>query len=398
MANVELWTQKLYFCLTFSIFTPLEGFLMNTISGRQQLSEFLIVSNSTQYKNLSELESLLTSEKDVFNSVLKIQSDEFKDSDIDEIRVRFSGKKSPLQELLKSLRVLSPEERKGAGQIINELKTFIEKELSIYVVKAQEEIENRKLNLERDDLSLPLPESKHGSRHPISVVARDLIAPLRRMGFTVIDGPEIEKDFYNFEALNIPAEHPAREMQDSFFLASEWVLRTQTSSVQAHAMMERELPLRVVCPGYVYRNEFDMTHVPTFRQFECLVVDKGVTMAHLRSTLDAFFKEVFGRPVKLRLRSSYFPFTEPSAEIDVECQQCFGKGCRSCKHTGWLEMGGCGMINRAVLEKCGINSSEYSGFAFGMGIDRIAMSKYAVSDLRAMFEGDVNFLKEFKLV
>jgi phenylalanyl-tRNA synthetase alpha chain len=186
-------------------------------------------------------------------------------------------------------------------------------------------------------------------------------------------------------------------MQDTFFVASDWVLRTHTSSVQAHAMKERKLPLKVVCAGFVYRNEYDLTHVPTFRQFECLVVDKGIHLGHMRHTLDMFFRTIFGRPVELRLRSSFFPFTEPSCEIDVQCQTCLGKGCRSCKGTGWLEMGGCGLVHPNVLQMSGIDPNEYSGFAFGMGVDRITMSRFAISDLRSMYEGDVPFLNSFNL-
>lgn len=360
-------------------------------------AQILQMPGSVQYAQKEELEALLAAERAQFSNAMALSFESLSEALVDDIRVRFSGRKSPLQDWLKSLKNLPPDGRKQAGALINELKQFIEAELECFLKKYQSFSENKKLDAQQDDISLPLPESALGSRHPVSAVARALIEPLRRMGFAVIDGPEIEKDFYNFEALNIPKEHPAREMQDTFFLASEWVLRTHTSSVQAHAMLERGLPLRVVCPGYVYRNEFDMTHVPTFRQIECLVVDEGISLAHMRHTLDQFFQEVFGRPVKLRLRSSYFPFTEPSAEMDIECQQCFGEGCRSCKYTGWLEMGGCGLVNRNVLAKCGIDADVYSGFAFGFGIDRIAMSKYAISDLRALFEGDVPFLKEFHL-
>lgn len=353
------------------------------------------------FAQLSELERLLAEERAQFRAAAQSPLEALDDARAEEIRLRFSGKHSPLQEWLKGLRALPPEERKGAGALINALKGEIESELDMFLSKYRSYAENKRLSQEVDDLTLPLPEVRFGSRHPVAVATRMLVEPLQRMGFQYIDGPEIESDFFNFEALNIPSDHPAREMQDTFFLASakgmEWVLRTQTSSVQAHALKERGVPLKIVCAGYTYRNEYDMTHIPTFRQIECLVVDKGVNLAHMRHTLSVFFSEVFGRPVKLRLRSSYFPFTEPSAEIDVECQQCMGSGCRSCKHTGWLELGGCGLVNRNVLLKCGIDPEVYGGFAFGMGIDRIAMSKFAVSDLRALYEGDVPFLKDFHL-
>jgi phenylalanyl-tRNA synthetase alpha chain len=312
-------------------------------------------------------------------------------------RVRFLGKTSVLQKSLASLRDVAPADRKAAGALINEAKKKLETAFASFAESFGDWNLDRILDQQKVDLTLPVVRPELGSRHPVSMAMRELVEPLRRMGFDWIDGPEIESDFYNFEALNIPKEHPAREMQDTFFLSSDWLLRTQTSSVQAHALKERGVPLKIVCGGYTYRNEYDMTHVPTFRQLEALVVDKGIHFGHLRHTLGEFFKEFFGRPVPLRFRSSYFPFTEPSAEMDIQCQQCHGAGCRSCKHTGWLELGGCGLVNRKVLESCGIDSSVYSGFAFGMGVDRIAMSRFAVSDLRALYEGDVPFLRGFQL-
>jgi phenylalanyl-tRNA synthetase alpha chain len=359
--------------------------------------ELLKLPQSTQYQSHSELETLLTEERALLLKALAVPEAALTDSFVEDIRIRFNGKKSPLQDFLKSLRVLPPEDRKNAGGKINELKLFIESTLTAFLGAYQTAKEERDLQAEREDLTLPLPTLERGSRHPIAAVSNLLCESFRRMGYSVIDGPELEMEYYNFELLNIPAEHSAREMQDTFFLASEWVLRTQTSNVQAHAMLERKVPLKVVCPGYVYRPEHDVTHVPCFRQFECLVIDKGIHLGHLRHTLDSFFQEVFGRPVKTRWRSSYFPFVEPGAEIDVQCQQCFGDGCRSCKGTGWLEMGGCGLVHRDVLRKCGVDPDVYSGFAFGMGIDRLAMNKFAVSDLRALYEGDVPFLKDFGL-
>lgn len=361
------------------------------------LAPILSQPTLVEYRSQSELELLLATERDQFTTALKTEFSALTTQLADDVRVRFSGKKSPLQNWLRSLKNLPGEERKQAGAKINDLKTEIESKLEQFLQMFENWAEEKRLATEVDDLTLPLPEVGIGSRHPISNVMSQLLDAFRRLGFTVIDGPELDSDFYNFEALNIPKQHPAREMQDTFFLSSEWVLRTHTSNVQVHAMKERGLPLKVVSAGFTYRKEYDLTHVPTFRQMECLVVDKGIHMGHLRHTLDLFFSEIFGRPVKMRLRSSYFPFTEPSAEVDVQCQQCFGDGCRSCKQTGWLEMGGCGMVNRRVLETCGIDSTAYSGFAFGMGVDRIAMSKYAIPDLRSLFEGDVNYLREFRL-
>jgi phenylalanyl-tRNA synthetase alpha chain len=281
--------------------------------------------------------------------------------------------------------------------LINQLKSFIEEQLSVFLNSWREHMENEKIKSETCDITLPLPESNMGSRHPIMIVLRDLLVPFQRMGFSVVDGPEIDSDFYNFEALNVLKDHPAREMQDTFFLSSSWVLRTHTSNVQSHAMKERSLPLKIVCPGCVYRNEFDMTHIPTFRQIECLVVDKGIHMGHLKHTINELLNAAFGRPVRIRLRSSYFPFTEPSVEVDVECQQCFGQGCRSCKNTGWSEIGGAGLVNKKVLESCGVDSNIYSGIAFGFGVDRIAKDRFAISDLRSLLDCHLPFLKSFGL-
>ena len=352
----------------------------------------------TQYSSIDELQNVLLSEKTLLAKILAIPLAHLSQIQVDEIRIRFCGKKSPLQELLKSLRNLPAEERKNAGALINNLKKYLEEEVEIFVKKFLDFSEQEKLKLENDDITLPLPSVNLGSRHPIMVVMRDLLVPFQRMGFSIVDGPEIDSDFYNFESLNVLKDHPAREMQDTFFLASEWVLRTQTSNVQTHAMIERGVPLKIVCPGCVYRNEFDMTHVPSFRQIECLVVDKGIHMGHLRYTINELLNAAFGREVKIRFRSSYFPFTEPSAEVDVECQQCFGAGCRSCKHTGWSEIGGCGLVNKKVLENCKIDSQIYSGIAFGFGVDRIAKDRFAIADLRSLFDGNVSFLKSFGLV
>lgn len=363
-------------------------------------------ADSVSFQSVPELENLLKAENENIQSVLNLPARAFSEKTLAQLKVRFFGKKSPFQHLLTRLRDLPAEERKDAGARINAVKKNAEAQLEVFFADVLMEIENQALAAEKIDVSLTLDPPAIGSRHPVSIVARELLEPLTRMGFTVVDGPELELDFYNFEALNLPKEHSAREMQDTCFLAkglsqkesdsSEWLLRTHTSSVQVHALLERGAPLKIVCPGYTYRNEYDMTHVPTFRQIEGLVVDKGIHFGHLRHTLNTFFNEIFGRPVKMRLRSSYFPFTEPSAEMDVQCQQCFGAGCRACKQTGWLEMGGCGLVHRKVLDACNV-PKDYSGFAFGMGIDRIAMSKFGISDLRALTEGDLAYLSSFHL-
>ena len=375
------------------------------------------VPTEVAFASLADLDQRLGSLERQANLITQLEASCFSDRIMAQLRVVFFGKKSLLQQFLTRLRDLPPEERKEAGARINACKKRLEQDLDTFFVTVASRLEEERLRGESVDISLTLPRSRLGSRHPVSVVTRELLAPLVRMGFTVVDGPELESDFYNFEALNLPADHPAREMQDTFFLpprraaarqdaaagstdaeaaAPSWLLRTHTSSVQVHALLERGAPLRIACPGSTYRNEYDLTHVPAFRQIEGLVVDKGIHFGHLRHTLNAFFNEVFGRPVRMRFRSSYFPFTEPSAEMDVECQQCLGKGCRACKGSGWLEMGGCGVVHRKVLAACKVPEG-YSGFAFGMGIDRIAMSKFGIADLRALTEGDVNYLSGFCL-
>ncbi|WP_186647747.1 phenylalanine--tRNA ligase subunit alpha [Fluviispira vulneris] len=374
------------------------------MSGIEEIKNILTAPISVSYQNIEELIKHINDERVRLTQVVGengLNSPDlniFSNDIMEEIRIRFTGKKSPLQEWLKSLRNIPADERKNAGAKINELKAEIESCIKTFSENYRIQVENKKLNSEMDDITLPFSQLNLGSRHPVITVMRDLMVPFQRMGFSVVDGPEMDNDFYNFEALNVLKDHPAREMQDTFFLASEWVLRTHTSNVQSHAMKERKLPLKIVCPGCVYRNEFDMTHLPAFRQIECLVVDKGIHMGHLRHTINELLNAAFGRSVKLRFRSSYFPFTEPSAEVDVECQQCFGKGCRSCKHTGWSEIGGCGVVNKKVLESCGIDSSVYGGIAFGFGVDRIAKDRFAVSDLRSFIDGNVSFLKSFGLV
>jgi len=371
--------------------------------GTDAIKHILNTQSATTYQNFTDLQSMIDNERKNLVEVIGLhgkripQLDIFTQELIEEIRIRFSGKKSPLQDWLKSLKNIPAEERKQAGALINELKQEIEQSLKFFFVTWRNEDEAKRLSCETVDITLPLPKQNIGSRHPVTTLMRDLMEPFHRMGFTVIDGPEIDNNFYNFDSLNVVKDHPAREMQDTFFLASEWVLRTHTSNAQSHAMLERQLPLKIVCPGCVYRNEYDMTHLPSFRQIECLVVDKGIHMGHLRHTINEMLNAAFCRPVKLRFRSSYFPFTEPSAEVDVECQQCFGKGCRSCKHTGWSEIGGCGLVNRKVLENCGIDTKVYSGFALGFGVDRMAKDRFAIADLRSMLDGDVAFLKSFSL-
>ena len=249
---------------------------------------------------------------------------------------------------------------------------------------------------EKVDVTLPGNTAKKGAYHPNTLIRRELISIFAGMGFTVYEGPEIENDYYNFTALNTPADHPARDMQDTFYITEDLLLRTQTSAGQIRVMENQKPPIKILSPGKVYRSDDDATHSPMFSQMEGLVVDKGITLCDLKGMLDEFARKIFGDSVKTRLRPSYFPFTEPSVEVDVSCFECGGKGCRLCKGTGWIEVLGAGMVNRHVLEGCGIEPDEYSGFAFGMGIERIAMLKYGINNMKLLFEGDTRFLKQFK--
>ncbi len=341
----------------------------------------------SQYQSLEELKSLLEKENNEFKTSLASELSQYSENQVEELRLRFSGKKSPLQDFLKSLKNIEGSQRKEAGALINSLKKTIENELNEFLIRFQDYFEQEKLQNESVDITLPYAPNPVGARHPVSIVMNALLEPFKRMGFSVVDGPQIDSDFYNFEALNIPKDHPSRDMQDTFFISSEWVLRTHTSNVQIHALKERELPLRIVCPGVVYRNEHDHTHLPAFRQIECLVVDKGIHMGHMRHMINEMLKVAFGRPVQTRFRSSYFPFTEPSAEVDIQCQQCLGHGCRTCKNTGWSELGGCGVVNKQVLRNCDIDPEIYSGIALGFGLERFAMSRFGISDLRSLTHG-----------
>lgn len=363
-----------------------------------EIKDIISEDVSVEYKSTEELDAILEDEIQRMNSIIAYDRELLDKDSAEAVRIRFLGKKSPLQSLLKSFKNLPANERKVYGQKINLLKKDISLNISEFL-KSFESFElERKLSNEKFDHTLPLPQSHLGTRHPVSVVLRDLLKPFERMGFSVVDGPELEHEFYNFEALNIKKDHPAREMQDTFFLSSEWVLRTHTSNVQVHALKERGVPLKIVCPGCVYRNEYDLTHAPSFRQIECLVVDEGIHMGHLKFVINELLNEAFQRDVKVRFRSSYFPFTEPSAEVDVQCQQCFGKGCRSCKQTGWSEIGGCGVVNVNVLKSCGIDPKKWQGIAFGFGVERIAKDRFGIADLRLFYDGQLSFLDSFSLI
>lgn len=315
---------------------------------------------------------------------------------IEEIRVKYLGKKGELTALLKLMGGLAPEERPKMGQLVNDAKAQVEKTIAERKMRLKEKATELKLKAETIDITLPEKEVEKGGLHPLSIVTNDLIDIFQSMGFDVLDGPEVETDYYNFECLNVPADHPARDMQDTFYLADNILLRTQTSAAQIRTMENRKPPIRIICPGRVFRaDEVDATHSPVFHQLEGLVVDKGVTMCDLMGVLEQFAHEIYGDDVKVRFRPSFFPFTEPSVEVDVSCTECGGKGCRICKNEGWIEILGAGMVHPNVLRSCGIDPDVYTGFAFGIGIDRITTTRYKISDIRLLFENDKRFLEQF---
>lgn len=316
-------------------------------------------------------------------------------SALEAIRVDYLGKKGRLTDILKNLATLSAQEKPKAGQLVNQAKRDISEKIEHKMLQLKEQQLQRKLTEEQIDVSLPGRNNHTGSLHPVTQVKQRVNAYFSRLGFDIVEGPEIETEFYNFEALNIPGHHPARAMHDTFYFGDGRLLRTHTSPVQIRTLEKRTPPLRLIAPGRVYRCDSDLTHTPMFHQVEGLLLDTQATMAGLKGLLHDFFADFFGRELAVRFRPSYFPFTEPSAEVDIECTQCAGKGCRSCKFTGWLEVLGCGMVHPNVLNAVNISPDEYQGWAFGMGLDRLAMLYYGIDDLRMMFENDVTFLKQF---
>jgi len=315
---------------------------------------------------------------------------------IDEVRVRFLGKSGSVTELLKGMRDVPAEERPMVGQLVNELRVKIETLIGEKEAERKRIARERALKSETLDVTMPGKEKEFGSLHPINLVRNELIDCFTGMGFEIFEGPEIEEDEYNFRLLNIPKDHPARDMQDTLYVTEDILLRTQTSSGQARVMLNKKPPLKIISPGKVYRADDDATHSPMFHQMEGLVVDKNINLCDLKGTLEAFLRKLFNDDLRTRLRPSYFPFTEPSVEVDVSCFECKGKGCHLCKGTGWIEILGAGMVNRHVLENCGINPDVYSGFAFGLGLERIAMLKYGIPDIRYFFDNDIRFLKQFR--
>lgn len=317
---------------------------------------------------------------------------------LENLRVRVLGKKGELTALLKGMGQLAPEERPRVGAQINEVRQWLTERMDEAQARIRAAERAAALKSETIDVTEPRPLPKVGSEHPITLVMNELIECFTGMGFDVMEGPEVELDHYNFELLNLPKDHPARDMQDSFFINENLLLRTHTSPVQARTMTTKKPPIRIICPGRVYRvDEVDATHSPVFHQIEGLVIDKGIDMSHLKGTLDVFVREFYGQDVRTRLRPSFFPFTEPSAEMDISCYVCDGKDpdCRVCHGSGWIEVLGCGVVNPKVLTLCGIDPQEYSGFAFGLGWDRITNGKYGISDLRLLFENDLRFLRQF---
>lgn len=314
---------------------------------------------------------------------------------LEAIRVDYLGKKGQLTEILKGLSSLSAEEKPKVGQLVNQVKRDISALIDDKMSQLKELELEKKLAGERIDVTLPGRNLKAGSLHPVTQVKQYVNDYFSRLGFDIVAGPEIETEFYNFEALNIPGHHPARAMHDTFYFGDGYLLRTHTSPVQIRTMEERQPPFRLIAPGRVYRCDSDVTHTPMFHQVEGLLIDKQATLAGLKGLLQGFFAKFFGRELALRFRPSYFPFTEPSAEVDIECTQCYGKGCRSCKFTGWLEVLGCGMVHPNVLTAVNISPDEFQGWAFGMGMDRLAMLYFGIDDLRMMFENDLTFLKQF---
>ena len=311
-------------------------------------------------------------------------------------RIRFLGKKGELTAVLKSMKNISPEERPAFGQMVNETRAAIEKQIEETKKMLESKALERQLAAEEIDVTLPAKRNPVGHRHPNQIAQEEVEHIFIGMGYEVIEGPEIEYDKYNFELLNIPANHPAKDEQDTFYITKDIVLRTQTSPVQARVMQQGKLPIRMISPGRVFRSdEVDATHSPSFHQIEGLVIDKDITFADLKGTLEEFAKKLFGEETKTKFRPHHFPFTEPSAEVDVSCFKCGGKGCRFCKGSGWIEILGCGMVHPHVLEMCGIDPEEYTGFAFGVGLERIALLRYEIDDMRLLYENDERFLKQF---
>ncbi|MCR5097676.1 MAG: phenylalanine--tRNA ligase subunit alpha [Lachnospiraceae bacterium] len=315
---------------------------------------------------------------------------------LNDVRVSILGKKGELTTILKSMKDVAPEDRPKVGQMVNETREAIEQKLAEAKRILEEKEMEIKLATETIDVTLPAKKIPAGHRHPNTIALEEIEKIFIGMGYEVVEGPEVEFDYYNFEALNIPANHPAKDEQDTFYINKDILLRTQTSSCQVHRMEEGRMPIRMIAPGRVFRSdEVDATHSPSFHQVEGMAIDKDITFADLKGTLAEFAREMFGEDVKVKFRPHHFPFTEPSAEMDVSCFKCHGKGCRFCKGEGWIEILGCGQVHPHVLEMSGIDPNEYQGFAFGVGLERIALLKYEIDDMRLLYENDTRFLSMF---
>ena len=316
---------------------------------------------------------------------------------LEQLKVHLLGKKGSLTALLRGMGAVAPEDRPKMGQIINERRAEMQEALESKMRELSLAEKERRLKKEALDITEPRDIPEIGAVHPTQAVLREVLDCFIGLGFDVAEGPEVELDHYNFELLNLPKNHPARDAQDTFYVDDNIVMRTHTSPVQARVMLSRKPPIRIVCPGLVFRaDEIDATHSPVFHQIEGLVIDENVTMGDLKGTLDAFAKKLYGADITTRFRPSFFPFTEPSAEVDLTCFNCRGKGCRMCKGTGYIEVLGCGMVNPRVLEMCGIDPEKYSGFAFGIGLERITLLRYGITDMRLLYEGDLRFLRQFR--
>lgn len=332
--------------------------------------------------------------QNIKDSALKMIDSATTTAELNDVRVKYLGKSGEISLLMREMASVPKEERPTMGKLVNELRFAVEGALNEKMNTIALLEKQARLKAEEIDVTLDT-DLKGGTLHPLTLVRNELIDIFAGMGFTVAEGPEIESDLYNFQLLNVPKDHPARDMQDTFYVNDNVVLRTQTSAVQARVMQQQQPPIRIVSPGKVYRSDDDASHSPIFNQFEGLAIDKHITMGDLQGCLQVFASKMFSKDTKVRLRPSYFPFTEPSVEVDVTCSMCHGKGCRVCKGTGWVEILGAGIVNPAVLDMCGIDSSIYSGFAFGFGIDRIAMIKYGIPNIKMLYENDVRFLKQF---
>lgn len=336
-----------------------------------------------------ELEQLVEKASSAIKSAGDLKS-------LDDLRVSYLGKKGEITQRMQTLGKLSPDERKEAGKLINDAKQAVQQALEVRKAALQAEELNEKLAKEAIDVTLPGRGQESGGLHPVTRTLQRIEELFSRLGFEVAEGPEVEDDYYNFEALNIPESHPARAMHDTFYFDEHTVLRTHTSPVQIRVMKEKQPPLRIIAPGRVYRCDSDLTHTPMFHQVEGLLVDEDVSFAQLKGILDEFLRNFFEKDLAVRFRPSYFPFTEPSAEADIQCVMCGGEGCRVCSHTGWIEILGCGMVHPNVFRHVNVDSEKYTGFAFGMGVERLAMLRYGVNDLRLFFENDLRFLRQFK--